>query len=175
MVVVIFMTGSVDIEIIERQLDRVQSFIPRIDGRLTGYLAILSGQMALAFTNIDKSDIDGWFLLTCLVVFLGCAVWAFINIYQCSHPNIEGPKKSLIFFFEIEKMGLKDYQDAFLSASEDNLKQDLLNQIHRNSQIVAQKYRHLRAASAAMLFGSAPWAILLLGASLKNYRLPLLP
>ncbi|KAB2761973.1 Pycsar system effector family protein [Brucella anthropi] len=169
------MTGSIDIEIIERQLDRVQSFIPRIDGRSTGYLAILSGQLALAFTNINSTDISGWFLLTCLVMFLGCTVWAFINIYQCSHPNIDGPKKSLIFFSEIEKMSVKEYTDAFLSATEDDLKQDLLNQIHRNSQIVSQKYGHLRAASASMLLGSAPWAILLLGASIKNYRLPLLP
>lgn len=169
------MTDSIDIEIIERQLDRIQSFIPRIDSRLTGYLAILSGQLALAFTNIEPADIKGWFMLTCLMTFIGCSVWAFIHIYQCSHPNIDGPKKSLIFFVEINKLSQESYKRELLATSIDALKSDLIIQIHRNSQIVAQKYSHLRSASGSILIGSAPWAILLLGASLKNFRFPLLP
>lgn len=163
---------SVDIEAVERQLDRIQSFIPRIDTRMTGYFAIVSAQAALLFNAITPQDVSHWFNMVCLIAFLSCTVLALLNIYQCAHPTLRGNGQSLIFFAEIDKLVQVDFIKKFNEQSEEELRTDFLRQIHRNSQIVTQKYASLRRAGTSILIGTVPWIIILLISSVNNYRMP---
>lgn len=163
---------TVNTDAIERQLDRVQAFIPRIDTRVTGYFAIVSAQAALLFSAIAPQDIEHWFNMLCLIAFLSCAVLALLNIYQCAHPTLNGNGESLIFFTEIEKLNQDDFIDKFKEQTDDGFRDDLLRQIHRNSQIVTQKYASLRRAGTSVLIGTVPWAMILLISSINNYRMP---
>lgn len=169
------MKGNIEIEMMERQLDRVQSFIPRIDARVSSLFAITSGQIALSLINLSVDDLDGWFMVLCLLIFLTCAAWTVVNLYQCTHPNLEGGEKSLIYFAEIAKLQEEEYINKIASASKENLQDDLLRQIWRNSQIVSLKYASLKRAGSSIIFGTLPWAVLLAGSSIKNFRFPVLP
>ena len=175
LVVEVVKQAPIATEIIERQLDRAQSFIPRVDARVAAFFAILSGQIAFVLINLRASDLTGWFMFACLVWFSGSAVWAMLNIYQCMHPDLENDRTSMIYFVDIGKMSVDEYAERFCSMSESELRKELCFQIWRNSRIVVQKYSSLKRAGSSILSGTVPWSILLFGSSIANVRLPALP
>lgn len=163
---------SISTESIERQLDRIQSFIPRVDTRISAFFAILSGQIAIALVNINTTDVNGWGMLSCLAWFAITSVWAMLNMYQSMHPDLDNDRSSLVFFGDIQKWDSDKFSERFRSIGEEELRDDLCHQIWRNSQIVSQKYSHLKRASSAVLVGTLPWSLLLFGVSALKLQLP---
>ena len=175
MVVVAVSDTPIPTEAIERQLDRTQAFIPRVDTRVSAFFAISSAQVALALINLTATDLIGWVMLSCLFVFLGCTLWAMLNIYQCIHPNLINDRSSILYFSDISRMSVDNFTEQFNAIGDGELRRELCQQIWRNSQIVTQKYNHLKKAASSILFGTLPWLILLLGSSVTNFSLPSLP
>jgi Family of unknown function (DUF5706) len=169
------MEPMIDTQTIERQLDRVQSFVPRIDARVSALFAIISGQLAIAILNLRAQDLSNWFMIICLVTYLACAIWSIMNLYMCVHPDTDGGERSTIYFVEISKLKEMEYVDRVEAQTEADFRLDLLRQIWRNSQIVSQKYASLKAAGSSTFFGAVPWLFLLAASSIKNLSLPALP
>lgn len=171
------MVGAIvftDTELAERQLDRVQSFIPRIDARVSAMFAIVSAQIAIAALNLEIDDLKAWWVATPAVVFFIAAVFCVISLYRCVHPNLVGGSNSLVFFGTVSKLREAEYIDKMRAVSEEEYIKDVLGQVWRNSQIVAEKYKNLRAAGTAIMISLLPWTMLLLALSLGKWSLPLI-
>lgn len=162
-------------EALERQLDRIQSFIPRIDSRVSAIFAITSGQLAVAILNVGIDDLKAWWVAIPCVVYIAMALFAIYNLYRCIHPNLLGGQNSLIYFGEIAKLREAEYVEKLTLCSDESLRKDLTCQIWRNSEIVAEKYKYLRRASSVTMIALLPWILILGCVSLTNWKLPVLP
>lgn len=165
---------KLNLETAERQLDRVQSFMPRIDTRVSAMFAIVSAQIAIAALNLQIDDFKAWWVAIPAGLFFLLAGFCVVSLYRCVHPNLVGGSNSLVFFGTIAKMREAEYIDKMRAVSEEEHIKDVLGQVWRNSEIVSEKYRHLKAAGTAIMFSLLPWTILLLALSLGKWSLPLI-
>jgi Family of unknown function (DUF5706) len=172
------MTGrnlpKLSLETYERQLDRIQSFHPRIDTKVSALFAIASGQIAVAALNLSANDLKLWWIAVPLAVFLLTIGWALLNLYRCAYPHLDGGNSSLVFFSEIAKLRESDYINKLGAISEADYKADVAGQIWRNSEIVSCKYRYLKNATIAAMLSLIPWVLLLGATSLSHGKLPVI-
>ncbi|KSV64032.1 hypothetical protein N185_35275 [Sinorhizobium sp. GW3] len=160
------------IEAAERQLVMIHSFFPRIDAKITTLFAMTSAQIAIAALNVTLSDLKHWYVTVPGILFCAAACAVMINLYYCTYPHLRGVQGSLVFFVEIGKRSASDYLQAYTHVSGEALLEDLTHQIWRNSQIVQAKFHYLKNAMVITMLSVLPWAILLLGTSINNARLP---
>lgn len=162
----------IDVETHERQLDRVQSFFPRIDAKVSALFAISAGQIAVAVLNLTVDDLTLWWIVAPLAIFLACVVYVFVHLYLCTYPHLNGGNSSLIYFGEIAKLREAEYIERYGALTKDELKTDLAGQIWRNSEIASCKYLYLKRATIAAMISLIPWTLFLLATSLSNWRVP---
>lgn len=157
-----------EIEECEAQLDRVQSFVPRIDSRVSALFAITSAQAAVAVLNLQVHELTLWWIGGPAALYAISLLWTLWHLYWCTHPTLKGGSGSLVYFGEIAKRTEVDFIEKYGSAPEEQLKRDLLGQVWRNAEIVTAKYRHLKQASAGVAAGLAPWLAILLAATVQR-------
>ena len=80
-------------------------------------------------------------------------------VAACIIPRTTGPGRSLIYFGCVKAQALSDYDIALRSASEEQLLNDCIAQIHRNAEIACEKYDWARAATLWTLVGAISWAL----------------
>lgn len=144
------------------RLNSVVEWVPRIDNRLTMLLGINTALTATAL--IVAPEIHRWSgwtiaVLAVTAVFLGVS---FTNVYLATFPRLKGPKDSLTYFQSIQGMDLEEYRSATGLETESEYLRDLVEQIHRNAQIVAEKFRNLKWAFRFTLLSVIPWIATLL-------------
>jgi hypothetical protein len=163
---------GLNIEAYERQLDRTQAFIPRLDTKVSAVFAIQAGQIAVASLNLTFGDLKIWWIAAPLAVFLATAAFVIFNLYRCTYPHLKGGNSSLIYFNEIAKLREAEFIQRFGALSTAEFKNDLAAQIWRNAEIACLKYGYLRQATVAAMLSLLPWTGLLLATSLAHWTLP---
>lgn len=166
------MTIKDRLEFVEKQLDRVLNFFPRVDSKVTGLFAVASAELAVLLLNLQFGDFDRWYVAisvsaTCLLLCL-----AFVWLYRCSFPHLEGGKGSLIYFQEIAVRTESDYLREVLAADPERLVDDLIAQVWRNSEILKLKFSYLRKASIALVWSLLPFAIAIASNALIHGQIP---
>ena len=161
------------LEVAERQLALVQSFIPRIDGKVSALFAICSAQLAVAALNLSANDLPKWYVTVPLAVFLVTLCITYFNLYRCAYPHLEGGHASLVYFGEIAKRRESDYISQYINISNADLLNDVAGQIWRNSEIASCKFKYLKIATQFAMISLAPWIVLLIATAFSNSRIPL--
>lgn len=161
---------EIDLQTAERQLDRTHGFFSRIDSKVSALLAINTGQIAIAALNLRWDDFQKLYIQISFLVFFLLVVASIYWLYAASYPNLKGGVRSLIYFAEIARMKEQDFVSKYGALSETELKEDVLRQIHRNSEIVHSKFLNLKRATTAILISSIPWTVLILYSSLLHSR-----
>ncbi|WP_188063715.1 Pycsar system effector family protein [Sphingobium sp. KCTC 72723] len=162
------------LEVAERHLALIQSFIPRLDTRVSALFAISCAEIAVAALNLSAGDFQRWYIATPLAILLVAMGVTFFNLYRCAYPHLEGGSASLIYFGEIAKRREADFIRQYKAASVLDLLDDISGQIWRNSEIVACKYRYLKNATQYATASLLPWAIVLVATALSNGRIPVI-
>jgi hypothetical protein len=162
------------LEVAERQLGLIQSFIPRLDGKVSALFAISSAEIAVAALNLSTLDLPKWYVSAPLAIFLVTIAVTFFNLYRCSYPHLEGGHSSLVYFGEIAKKRESEFINEYTSISVTDLLNDVCAQIWRNSEIVACKYRYLKTATQFAMASLLPWSVVLIATALSNSRIPLI-
>lgn len=161
------------LEIAQAQLDRTQAFFPRIDGKLTGLLALALGQVAILAINLKPDDLALWYVDVLGVVFGLLIVVAGVHLFFCAAPSLKGGgEHSLYYFDSIARKTETEYVTAFTGQAEEERVKDALGQVWRNSEIVAAKFNHLSWATMLIVGAAAPWAALILSVSLAHHQMP---
>jgi hypothetical protein len=165
-------SDSISNEAMERQLDRLLTFFPRVDSKVSSLFAVTSAQLAVAALNLTLNDLKVWWITGCVVVFALCALWVMVHLYRCAYPHLEGGQQSLIYFAEIVKKQSHAYVRAIDNVKNDAYREDVAGQIYRNAEILCLKYRFLKRATIGASVSTLPWSALLLATSLSHWKLP---
>lgn len=165
-------TQPISDEALERQLDRLLTFFPRVDSKVSSLFAVTSAQLAVAALNLTLNDLKVWWITGCVVAFAFCALWVMIHLYRCTYPHLEGGQQSLIYFAEIVKKQPHAYIRAIDNVKVDAYREDVAGQIYRNAEILCLKYRFLKRATIGASVSILPWSALLLATSLSHWKLP---
>lgn len=163
-----------DIDIIQRQLDRVLGFFPRVEGRINALFSVNTVILIIAALNVSAGDLRLWYVtLPGSLLLIGLLV-SYYHLFRANFPDDNGGEKSLVFFKEIHKRTDADYIAEFLDCSEATLRNDLLGKIWRNSCIVCEKYRRVKLAIVATAISIAPFLVFLIITGTIHARIPLL-
>jgi len=163
-----------DLDIIQRQLDRVLGFFPRVEARINTLFGVNTLILIVAALNLSAGDLQLWYVTIPGSLLLVGLLVSYYHLFRANFPDDNGGEKSLVFFKEIQKRTEANFIAEFLECSETTLRNDLLGQIWRNSCIVCQKYLRVKQAIIATAISTANFVILLVIIGTIHARIPML-
>lgn len=155
---------AVSLETAERQFERIQSFFPRIDSKVSSIFAIASGQVAVV-SFISLKNLHVWWMLVPSCLFLIGIGWTVYNLYRCTFPTLKRSPDSLVYFREIIELEREEFVERYTSVSEEELKRDFARQTWHTSLIAATKFAYLKHATMAAMLSLIPWTWLLIAST----------
>lgn len=161
------------LEVAERQLTYVQSFIPRVDAKVSVLFAIVSAQVAVVSLNLTASDLPKWYVTVPLAIYLAMVAWTYFNLYRCAYPHLEGGQSSLVYFAEIAKRRESEFIKQYMDIPVVDLTNDICGQIWRNSEVAACKFKFIKSATQWAMGSLVPWTIVLVASSFTHSRIPI--
>jgi hypothetical protein len=141
------------------QLGLVLSFFSRVDSKASVVLAVDTGMAGyLAGRLPSLKAVPCWQSLIPLVAFvlIGISFW---NLYKGAFPNLKGGNQSLVYFRAIATRTEAKFIDDFSAQSEGEYAKDVLGQVWRNSEILVEKFNHLKRAFVFMALAVLPWVV----------------
>ena len=156
------------VENAQSQLDRVLSFFSRVEGKASFLFATNIGMLAIAFTNLTYADLKTWFIVGPLALSLFCAASAIFHVGSVVKPNLQGGKSSTIYFASIAQMSDSQYASEFMSQTDRELEEQILKQVHRNSEILKDKFESVAKSLFWTTISTLPWALYLIISSAQH-------
>ncbi len=147
------------IRAVEKILDRLLDWVGRVDNKASVVLGVNTAMLgALAGFAPPTSS---WTLQLGVVTTISVAgvATSLLFVYLANYPRLKGPGESLTFFAAIAKKTFREYQKSFLALNSSDYLSDLLEQCHRNAEIVDRKFWALRWAYRALFFAVVPWVV----------------
>lgn len=148
------------------QLNRTLTFFPRIDAKASVVFAVDTSLLAvLATRGVLLAQLRWeWIPIVLTLTLLAVSFW---HLYKEAFPLLEGGQESLLYFQEISKRTETNYIEAWKKMTEDEYLKDLTGQVWRNSEILQQKYDHMKWAFCSLALSIVPWIVSLVLLSLK--------
>jgi hypothetical protein len=143
-------------DIAKDNLARIMGIFPRTDTLLSLILAVNLGLLTVIATNspsvrlLDSSSLPA-------LIFLMLLIISFYHLYKCAFPRLEGGYISLIYFREIASNSQLQYSQKFREQNKEQYLDDLIEQIWQNSEILKEKFHHLRLAFIFLLISLIFW------------------
>jgi phosphoglycerol transferase MdoB-like AlkP superfamily enzyme len=145
----------------ETNLQRKLEWVGRHDSKIvfvTGIIIAMLGLLASASSKIDNWNF--WLY----VVFAVTALLLFVSlffVYKSQYPKTFSSNTSLNYFGTIAELKFDEFKRRTKQATDDEYLDDLLCQIHINSQVLKLKFCFLKIS--LILLGSSiiPWLICL--------------
>lgn len=147
------------IEISEKNLQRLLEWVSRFDNKSVIILGVDTGMLGVLATFAPPlKSLSSASIIFALISILFLAL-SLLFIYLGSYPRTTGPKKSLLFWVCISKCSFSEYRESFLNQSDEEYLNDLLEQCHRNSEIIDDKFTNLKRAYRMLFVALSPWII----------------
>ncbi len=162
-----------DIDAIQRQMDRVLGFFPRIEARINGLFGVNTVILAIGALNVASPDLNLWFVSVPGVFAMAGLMMSYAFLYRANFPDVNGGQGSLVYFAEIQKRTEANYLAELTACSNERFREDLVAQIWRNSQILCAKYVFVRYAIVATTLSLLPFFIFLAVTASIHSRVPL--
>lgn len=152
----------IGIEQIERQFERVQALLSRVDAKVNVVFAITSAEIALASLAVSRDSLHQWTILILAASFVCAIAVSLHDLYRCTFPHIQSHGgKSLVYFADVSQLDESTAVRMYSTETRREFKNDLIVQTWRTSVIAAEKFRYLRRATLAALLSLLPWVGLL--------------
>lgn len=153
------MKGNLDNQIqqAEESLAGKLEWVSRHDTR-TAFVAGISIAMLGVLATASASVIQ-WSLYSHIIFGLAALLLcvSLVIIYFSQYPKTESRNSSLIFFETIASLKLDDFKKRFKDRSDEEYLDDLLSQIHINSEILSRKFTYLKASLIIIAVSIIPW------------------
>ncbi|GAD58292.1 Pycsar system effector family protein [Brevundimonas abyssalis] len=162
-----------DMQTIERQLDRVLGFFPRVETRINALFGVNTVILAVGALNVAAPDLKLWYVSVPGAFALAGLLISYIFLYRANFPDVKGGQGSLIYFAEIQNRTEPNYQSELEACSDDQFRKDLVGQVWRNSQILCAKYVAVKIAIIATTLSLVPFFIFLAVTASIHVRLPI--
>ena len=140
------------------QLNRTLTFFPRVDSKASVIFGVNAGLLAvLATRDLPYSELRWeWAPVGTTLLFLGVSFW---HLYREAFPYLDGGQESLLYFREISKRTEAKYIEAWSQMTNEDHLNDILSQTWRNSEILKQKFDHLKRAFYSLALAIVPWIV----------------
>lgn len=155
------------LDIAKDQLDRVLDFFSRAESKASVVLAVDTGMLALLAINAPPIRSLEWYMLLALIPVILIAI-SIIHLYKGASPQLKGGHQSLVYFREIANRTENKFIEEFKEQNLDTYINDLLGQVWRNSEILKEKFDHLRWALTFLALAIIPWIAALAMFAAKN-------
>jgi Pycsar effector protein len=158
-------------DVASAQLDRVLSFFPRVETKISALFAVDVAMLALLAVNATVDDLGIWYLALLYVasaVALGTSIWF---LYTASFPQLKGGHNSLIYFKEIARRTEANYLKEMRETEIDAYADDMLGQVWRNSEILAAKFHGVKWSFICTAIAVPAWFLALASASTHHAQL----
>ncbi|MGY3590140.1 hypothetical protein ACVIGB_010277 [Bradyrhizobium sp. USDA 4341] len=165
---------ATNVEVATKQLDRVLSFFPRVESKASFLFAVDAALLGVLAVNVQKEDFSIWYAALAAISASAFFCLSLYFVYRCIFPSLAGGHASLIFFREIAKLREPEYLQAIKSVTDDQLLDDLLGQVWRNSEILGKKFDHIKIAFVLTGTGLLPWLTFLVSAALNHTQWPVI-
>lgn len=145
------------IRIAEQALTRHLDWIKSVEAKLAVIVAIDIAMLGALTSRIPATP-QSWWLVGLFAVIGGGAV--LVSLVFCAlalFPRVKSPNLSILFFGSISAYSSAEYASRFAQLSEQDYLKDLLQQVHRNSQIASAKYGFVKWATGLLLKAIIPW------------------
>jgi hypothetical protein len=159
----------------QHTLNLVLSFFPRVDSKASVVLAVDTGMLGYLATHLPiLSPLRWWEFIIPAPAFLllALSLW---HLYKGAFPNLSGGHSSLIYFSEIAKRTEVKFIDQFVEQQESGYVEDVLGQAWRNSEILKEKFHHIKRAFLFMAWSVLPWTVALATFALKTSSVQVSP
>ena len=142
------------------QLNRTLTFFSRVDSKASVIFGVNAGLLAvLATRGLPYSELRWeWIPIGLTLLFLAVSFW---HLYREAFPFLDGGEESLLYFREISKRTEAKYIEAWRQLTDEALLNDILGQIWCNSEILEQKFDHLKRAFYSLALAIVPWIVAL--------------
>ncbi|MCE9619069.1 MAG: DUF5706 domain-containing protein [Planctomycetes bacterium] len=144
----------------EKVLDRTQEAIRAADTKTGILVAVATAMVGATLLCIPAPEYRNSNML--IIAFAAIALPVF-QMMWCLHttiPHNNAKKTSLIYYGEICQKTLEDFVKDAANADDVVYQEDLLNQVHRNSQIASAKHGHLKIGLGMMWWAIPIWGVL---------------
>lgn len=143
----------------EKNLEYLLEWVGRFDSKSSVILGIDTGMLGVLATfapakNLWDSLMIGFAVLSIILLLI-----SLLFVYLGNYPRLKGPSESLFYFGSICRKCFNQYQQEFSKRSTEEHLKDMLEQCHRNSEILNQKFKYLKWSYRLLLIGVIPWAI----------------
>lgn len=160
------------LDVAERHLDRMNSFHPRIDAKVTAMAAWLSVELAVIALNTKLDDLRNTYVWLPFAIYAAASGTSAFFLWKCVFPNTRGGASSLTYFAEIARRDQADFVRDYKAVTEAQLLDDLSGQIWRNAEIVCDKYRAVQWAIRSATLSLAFLVVTLIATSFVHQSLP---
>jgi hypothetical protein len=149
------------IRIAECNLGRLLDWVGRVDAKSSVVLGVATAMLGVLAGLAPAAHL--WTRFTVVIASLGAVfpLTSLCFIYFANYPQTKGPSTSLNFFGGIAKHTFREYEAAFMKCGASDHLRDVLEQCHRNAEIVSGKFSSLRWAYRWLLAGVIPWIVCL--------------
>lgn len=141
------------------QLNLILSFFPRVDAKLSTVLALDTGMLAALSASLPAFGKMAVWMGVAPALSSGLLIASYVYLYRGGFPNVKGGHSSAIYFKEIAKRTEATFIAEYCRHTSESLRQDVLGQVWRNSEILTEKFRCLKIAFICMAIGTLPWAL----------------
>lgn len=152
---------SVDdqLDLAEKNLESLLEWIGRHDNKSSIILGIGTGMLGVIATFAPDKTFWDSLMITFAVFSIFPLLLSLLCVYLGNYPRLEGPSDSLFYFGSICKKCLIQYQQEFFKRTKEECLKDVLEQCHRNSEILNKKFKYLKWGYRLLLISVIPWII----------------
>lgn len=143
----------------EANLDFLLEWVSRFDNKSYVVLGINTGMLGVLATFAPAANQWNPLMTVFTVLSIGLLSTSLLFVYLGNYPRLKGPNNSLFYFGSICKQEVNKYVKDFSKRTPAEHLRDLLEQCHRNSEILNQKFSYLGKAYKVLFIGVIFWAI----------------
>ena len=146
------------LDLAEKNLEWLLEWIGRFDNKTSVILALNTGMLGVLASFAPPLHIWTPVVYVTTIISLLSLGLSFLFVYLGMFPQTSGPRSSLLYFGSIAKIPILKYQQDFAKQSVEEHLNDVLEQSHRNSEILNGKFKFLKLAYCTLLISLIPWA-----------------
>jgi hypothetical protein len=143
----------------EENLTRQLDWHSRFDSRALLVLGIDTGMLGyLASILPEAAQWSGW-SITAFAITAILLAGSLTSLFVSNRPDTVAPAGSALFFGTIASMSCKDFHQKWLALTGEAYLADVNEQVHRNAEIICNKFKHLKYAMRFLFLAIIPWVI----------------
>lgn len=145
----------------ESSLERQLEWNTRFDNRSAVVLGVETAMLGVLASFAPDAAAWTWPMIVAAIFAVGTIATSLILLALAQFPDTVAPAKTLLFWGIIGCMNCEDFKEQSIARTDEEHLADLLEQIHRVSEILCSKFKRLKASYKWTIFALAPWCVTL--------------